>query len=63
MARPTAPGWKDLREKTGLTIRQVELLTGINRGEISRIERMRTCPTPDQARRLLVVLDSPGPLG
>lgn len=61
--RPSAPGWQELRKRAGLTIRALEELTGINRGELSRIERSRTCPTPDQARRLLAVLDATGPLG
>jgi transcriptional regulator with XRE-family HTH domain len=55
--RPRAPGWRELRKATGLTIRQLEELTGINRGELSRIEGSRTCPTPEQARKLLAALD------
>ncbi len=55
--RPPALGWHDLRVEAGLTIRALERaleeLTGINRGELSRIERGSAVPRPDQALRLL----------
>ena len=56
MPRPPAPDWHDYRVKAGLSIRQLEEATGINRGEISRIEQRRSSPTPIQALRLLVAL-------
>jgi len=37
----------------GLSLRQFEALTGINRGELSKIERGIACPTPEQAIRIL----------
>lgn len=52
-ARPASRSWRDLRIDSGLTLRQLEELSGINRGELSRIERGRTCPTPDQAIAIL----------
>jgi transcriptional regulator with XRE-family HTH domain len=55
MSRPTAPTWRDLRTTSGLTLRQLEELTRINRGDLSRIERGRLCPTPDQSLTLLHV--------
>lgn len=36
-----------------LALRQLEVLSGVNRGEISRIERGRSCATPDQAIAIL----------
>lgn len=56
MPRPPSPDWHDYRVKAGLSIRQLEELSGINRGEISRIEQRRQTPTPMQALRLLVAL-------
>ena len=58
--RPPARTWRDLRTESGLTLRQLEELSGINRGELSRIERGRTCPTPDQARTMLQALNTLG---
>jgi transcriptional regulator with XRE-family HTH domain len=52
-ARPASRSWRDLRIDAGLTLRQLEVLSGVNRGEISRIERGRSCPTPDQAIAIL----------
>lgn len=44
--------WRELREVAGLSIRELEALTGINRGELSHIER-GIGPTPRQAWQLL----------
>lgn len=48
--------WSSLREGSGMALRQLELVTGINRGDLSKIEHGRLVPTPDQARRLLEAL-------
>jgi predicted transcriptional regulator len=52
--------WGRPRGAIGLSIRELAERTGINRGEISRIERGRSCPSPDQARRLLDAFDEGG---
>lgn len=52
-ARPASRSWRDLRIEAGLTLRQLEELSGINRGELSRIERGRASVTPDQAITIL----------
>jgi transcriptional regulator with XRE-family HTH domain len=44
-----------MRIDAGLTIRQLEVLSGLNRGILSAIERGRSCATPDQADAILVV--------
>jgi plasmid maintenance system antidote protein VapI len=56
---PHAPdtAWGRLRQPTGWSLRELAGRTGINAGELSRIERGRTCPTPDQARVLLAAFD------
>ena len=45
--------WRDLRIDAGLTLRQLEVLSGINRGILSAIERGRSCVAPDQAIAIL----------
>lgn len=52
---PPTP-WGRLRGARGWSLRQLEELTEINAGVLSRIER-GFGPTPDQARRLLAVYD------
>jgi transcriptional regulator with XRE-family HTH domain len=52
------PGWGAIRATSGLSLRAFEARTGINRGELSRIERGLACPTPDQARRILAAADA-----
>lgn len=54
--RPTAPSWREARRAAGLSLREVEERTGINRGTLSQIER-GFGPRMDQARRLLAVYD------
>jgi transcriptional regulator with XRE-family HTH domain len=39
--------------EAGLSIRRLSALTGINRGELSRIDQGRQIPTPDQAAALI----------
>lgn len=51
--------WRDLRIDAGLTIRQLEELSGINRGLLSAIERGRSCATRDQAGAILKVYSGP----
>ncbi|HET7029138.1 MAG TPA: helix-turn-helix transcriptional regulator [Candidatus Limnocylindrales bacterium] len=43
-----------------MSIRELAELTGINRGDLSKIENGIQAPTPDQARRILFVVDSFG---
>jgi hypothetical protein len=49
--------WGAMRQPTGWSLRDLSERTGINAGELSRIERGRSCPTPDQARKLLKAYD------
>lgn len=49
--------WRQARLALGLSLREVEERTGINRGELSRIER-GIGPRMDHARRLLTVFDN-----
>lgn len=49
---------RQLRVAAGLTIREVERRTGINRGRLSIIER-GVSPTDDEARRILSALQAP----
>lgn len=46
---------RTLREKAGLSIRDLEKLTGINRGRLSIIER-GVVPTGEEAERILSAL-------
>lgn len=41
------------RRSAGLSLRHVEARTGIIRGDISKIERGRLNPTPEESRKLL----------
>jgi hypothetical protein len=52
---PRAPAtvWGSPRGRLGWSLRELASRTGINAGELSRIERGRSCPSPDQALRLL----------
>lgn len=50
--------WSDARALLGVTIRGMAELTGINRGDLSKIENGIAAPTPDQARRILFVVDA-----
>lgn len=56
---PKAPDteWGRPRGALGWSLRQLAERTGINAGELSRIERGRSCPTPAQARRLLAAFE------
>jgi hypothetical protein len=56
---PDTP-WGRLRTEQGWSIRELAERTGINRGDLSKIERGLGCATPDQARRLLVAYDGAG---
>jgi len=51
-----------LRVAAGLTIRELERRTGINRGRLSIIERGVT-PTDDEAHRILEALRAESPEG
>lgn len=54
-AAPYSPerDWKALRESTGLSIIQASDLTGINKGDLSRIENRELRVTPQWAAELL----------
>jgi DNA-binding transcriptional regulator YiaG len=47
--------WSDLRRQLALSIRDFSDLTGINRGDLSKIERGQACPTPFQATAIMTV--------
>jgi predicted transcriptional regulator len=53
--QPKAPDteWGRPRGALGWSLRDLAEKTGINAGELSRIERGRSCPSRDQARRIL----------
>ena len=55
MDTPTNQPFRQLRRSSGLSIRVVSKLTGINRGRLSIIER-GVMPTPDEARRIVEAL-------
>ena len=50
---------RQLRVAAGLTIREMERRTGINRGRLSIIER-GVVPTPDEAKLILDALQKEG---
>jgi len=52
---PVAPltAWGRPRGVAGWSLRELARRTGINPGELSKIERGLACPTPDQAWRIL----------
>lgn len=52
--------WGRARAVLGWSLAELEERTGINRGELSRIERGLACPKRDQARRLNAVYDAAG---
>ena len=47
--------WSKVRSALGLSIRDMAEQTGINRGDLSKIERGIACPTPKQAARILAL--------
>ena len=47
---------KELREAQNLSIRDLERLTGINRGNLSEIERYKRNPEPDEKQQLRSIL-------
>jgi len=55
MDTPTNQPFRQLRRSSGLSIRVVSKLTGINRGRLSIIER-GVMPTPDEARLIIEAL-------
>lgn len=59
MSPRASASWRDRRIEAGLTIRQLEELSGLNRGLLSSIERGRACATPDQAEAILTVCRRP----
>ena len=59
MSNAPATPLRQLRLAAGLTIREVERRTGINRGRLSIIER-GVSPTDDEARLILAALQKEG---
>lgn len=60
-ARPVEPRrapdtWRALRSERGYSLRELQDATGINRGDLSKIERGRLIPTPGQAAAILEAL-------
>jgi len=55
---PRVKPLRALRLRRGVTIRQLEVATGINRGRLSIIERGVT-PTADERARILAALAEP----
>jgi len=55
MKEPHRTPLRQIRIAAGLSIRDVEVLTGINRGRLSIIERGDP-PTEDEARKFLAAL-------
>ena len=55
MDTPTTTPFRQLRRTSGLSIRVLSKLTGINRGQLSIIER-GVMPTPDEARLIVEAL-------
>ena len=60
IARRDRDTWRDLRAERGLSLRELERRTGINRGDLSKIDRGRLAPTPGQAAVILEVLTNVG---
>jgi len=52
--------WSARRVAAGLSIRKLSDLSGINRGDLSRIDQGRQIPTPEQAALLLRAIDGAG---
>jgi len=50
---------RQLRLAAGLTIRELEARSGINRGRLSIIER-GVPPTDDEAKKIVLALTQPG---
>lgn len=55
MDTPSTQPFRQLRRQSGLSLRVVSGITGINRGRLSIIER-GVMPTPDEARRIIEAL-------
>lgn len=55
--RPGPTDWGRLRVEADLSLRDLERLTGINRGYLSMLERGRYLPSPDETRRILNALE------
>jgi predicted transcriptional regulator len=53
--------WGQRRAASHLSLRDLERLTGINRGYLSMLERGRYLPSPDETRRILDALDGAMP--
>lgn len=49
---------KMLRKKKGLTQVKIQILTGIDQSDYSKLETGRRYPTVEQAKRLAVVLET-----
>lgn len=55
MTEPTPTPLREIRKAAGLSIRDLERLTGINRGRLSVVER-GVPPTTEELDRILAVI-------
>ncbi len=60
MTDPTKTTIRRMREAAGLSLRDLERRTGINRGRLSIIER-GVVATQDETRKILAALTTPEP--
>ncbi len=60
MTDPTQTTIRRMREAAGLSLRDLERRTGINRGRLSIIER-GVVATQDETRKILAALTTPEP--
>lgn len=49
--------WGQRRLQAGLSIRDVEAVTGIHRTTLSMLERGRLVPTPEESAKILAVYE------
>lgn len=57
--RPGPTEWGRLRASAGVSLRELERRTGINRGLLSMLDRGRYLPTPAETRKILAALELP----
>jgi hypothetical protein len=60
--RPGPTDWGRQRVAVNLSLRDMERLTGINRGYLSMLERGRYLPSPDEMRRIIAALEQARPV-
>jgi len=57
----TTPDLRQVREGLGLTLQQLAVMSGIQVGNLSRVERGKEFPRPARAQRLAFALNLPLP--